>query len=125
MSRVRSKTSWPTGLVFAAHLLSTAAAQAAEPEIDTDTGLVIAPGWEMAAAHCGGCHSHALVTAQRGDAEFWRATIRWMQRTQNLWQIPETQEQTLLAYLEANYNETDWGRRPPLPLSLMPRQRPR
>ena len=74
----------------------------------------------MAAAHCGGCHSHALVTAQRGDAEFWRATIRWMQKTQNLWQIPEAQEQTLIAYLEENYNETEWGRRPPLPQSLMP-----
>ena len=80
----------------------------------------MAPGWEMAAAHCGGCHSHALLTAQRGDAEFWRSTIRWMQKTQNLWQIPDDQEQALIAYLEANYNETDWGRRPLLPRSLMP-----
>ncbi len=93
---------------------------AAEPELDANSGLVIAPGWEMAAAHCGGCHSYALVTAQRGDAEFWRSTIRWMQNTQNLWQIPEAQETALIAYLEANYNETDWGRRPPLSQSLMP-----
>ena len=49
---------------------------AAEPEVDGNTGLVRAPGWEMAAAHCGGCHSYALVTAQRGDADFWRSTIR-------------------------------------------------
>ena len=103
-----------------ASVLFSAASAAAEPGLDPNTGLVIAPGWELAAAHCGGCHSHALVTAQRGDAEFWRSTIRWMQKTQNLWQIPEAQEQTLIAYLEENYNETDWGRRPPLPQSLKP-----
>lgn len=93
---------------------------AAEPEVDANTGLIIAPGWEMVAAHCGACHSHALVTAQRGDAAFWRSTIRWMQQTQNLWQIPDAQEQALITYLETNYNETDWGRRPPLAQSLMP-----
>jgi hypothetical protein len=106
--------------IWIASALFSAASADAEPELDQNTGLVIAPGWEMAAAHCGGCHSHALVTAQRGDAEFWRSTIRWMQKTQNLWQIPAAQEQTLIAYLEENYNETDWGRRPPLPQSLMP-----
>ena len=57
---------------------------------------------------------------KRGDAEFWRSTIRWMQKTQNLWQIPAAQEDTLISYLETNYNETDWGRRPLLPQSLMP-----
>lgn len=106
-------------LALTAWLLS-AAAPAAEPETDPNTGLIIAPGWEMAAAHCGACHSHALVTAQRGDAEFWRSTIRWMQKTQNLWQIPAAQEDALISYLETNYNETDWGRRPLLPQSLMP-----
>jgi len=117
----RCSTHWiPVGLAIAAYLSVVPAAYPAEPEVDANTGLVVAPGWEMAAAHCGGCHSHALVTAQRGDADFWRATIRWMQQTQNLWQIPQAQEKTLLAYLEANYNETDWGRRPPLPQSLMP-----
>ncbi len=101
---------WPAG-----SLQSAAAA-----ELDPNTGLIVAPGWELAAAHCGGCHSHQLVIAQRGDAGFWRDTIRWMQRTQNLWQIPEPQEQALLAYLAEHYNETDWGRRPPLPASLLP-----
>ena len=107
-------------LLIAAIAAMGSAVTAAEPELDDNTGLVRAPGWEMAAAHCGGCHSYALVTAQRGDADFWRSTIRWMQKTQNLWQIPEAQEQTLIAYLEANYNETDWGRRPPLSPSLLP-----
>lgn len=104
----------------AALLLGFNDASAAESGLDANTGLIVAPGWEMAAAHCGACHSHALVTAQRGDAEFWRSTIRWMQKTQNLWQIPDAQERILIAYLEANYNESDWGRRPPLAQSLMP-----
>lgn len=107
-------------LAAATLLIDLSDAWAAELELDENTGLILAPGWEMAAAHCGACHSHALVTAQRGDAEFWRSTIRWMQQTQNLWQIPDAQEQELIAYLEVNYNETDWGRRPPLPQSLMP-----
>lgn len=94
--------------------------RASAEEHDPVTGLVIADGWELAAAHCGGCHSHRLVIAQRGDAEFWRSTIRWMQKTQNLWEIPADQEDRLITYLAANYNETDWGRRPPLPQSLMP-----
>ena len=114
-----STFSWPSAVVLAALLLYETAS-AAEPQLDANTGLILAPGWELAAAHCGGCHSHALVTAQRGDAEFWLATIRWMQKTQNLWQLPAPQEETLIAYLASNYNETDWGRRPSLPQSLMP-----
>ena len=107
-------------LSAATALLGPATGNAADGETDPNTGLIIAEGWELAAAHCGGCHSHALVTARRGDADFWRSTIRWMQRTQNLWEIPSAQETALLAYLEANYNESDWGRRPPLSHSLMP-----
>jgi mono/diheme cytochrome c family protein len=89
-------------------------------ELDARTGLVLAPGWQMVMAHCGACHSYQLITAQRGDAMFWQETIRWMQRTQNLWPIPDEQEATIVAYLATNYDETDWGRRPPLSAILMP-----
>jgi hypothetical protein len=89
-------------------------------ELDPRTGLIMAPGWEMVMAHCGACHSYQLVTAQRGDDAFWLRTIRWMQRTQNLWAIPEEQEAAIVVYLSANYNETDWGRRPPLSPVLLP-----
>ncbi|MEM7220599.1 MAG: hypothetical protein AAF515_19715 [Pseudomonadota bacterium] len=85
---------------------------------DARSGLVIAEGWELAAAHCGVCHSYQLVTAQRGDATYWRDIIRWMQRTQNLWPIPD--EDRLIDYLAANYDETEWGRRPALPPALLP-----
>jgi hypothetical protein len=89
-------------------------------EVDERTGLILAPGWPLVMAHCGACHSYRLITAQRGDEAFWLETIRWMQRTQNLWAIPEDQESTIVTYLAANYNETDWGRRPPLSPILMP-----
>ena len=85
-------------------------------ELKEDTGDV------YVRAHCGACHSLALVTSQRGDREFWEKTIRWMQRTQNLWPLPEQQETLILDYLARNYNESDWGRRPALRQSLMPAQ---
>ena len=89
-------------------------------DLDQETGLLLAPGWELVMAHCGGCHSYRLITAQRGDAAFWLTTIRWMQGTQNLWPIPDNQETAIVAYLAENYYETDWGRRPPLSPILMP-----
>ena len=82
--------------------------------------LVRAPGWEVAAGHCGACHSYRLVTAQRGDARFWTDVIRWMQRTQGLWEIPPEQEATLVAYLADAYGEEEWGRRPALSPQLLP-----
>jgi len=36
---------------------------------DPNTGLLIAPGWELVRMHCGACHSYKLVTAQRADKE--------------------------------------------------------
>jgi hypothetical protein len=90
----------------------------AHAETDQRTGLIIAPGWQLVSAHCGACHSHQLVTSQRGDAEFWLNTIRWMQRTQNLWALPADQEPQIIAYLAEHYSESEWGRRPPLSPSL-------
>ena len=94
--------------VVALLLVSLAAfAARADDKLDPETGLKIAPNWELAAA-------------QRGDREYWLQLIRWMQRTQNLWPIPAEIEEPLLEYLATNYNETDWGRRPPLPPTLLP-----
>ncbi|MEL7538242.1 MAG: hypothetical protein AAFZ58_07840 [Pseudomonadota bacterium] len=100
--------------------LLAANALAAELPIDERTGLVIDEGWVLVNGHCGACHSHRLVTAQRGDEAFWTKTIRWMQRTQNLWQIPDHQEQIIVRYLAKHYNETEWGRRPALSPVLLP-----
>ena len=89
-------------------------------ETDSATGLKKAPGWEQVRAHCGGCHSHALVTSQRADRQTWLDVIRWMQETQNLWQFqPETETQ-ILDYLAQNYGPQPNRRRAPIPPSLMP-----
>jgi hypothetical protein len=100
--------------------LSAMAAATARAETDPGTGLEKAPGWEAVRAQCGACHSHRLVTAQRGDAAFWTGLIRWMQATQNLWALPEPLETEIVTYLATHYNETDWGRRPNLPPILLP-----
>ena len=91
-------------------------------DVDTDTGLVISPGWEEVRIHCGGCHSHSIVTNQRANRDAWRDMIRWMQRTQNLWELPAKSETEILDYLAANYGpDTTRQRRAPIPPALMPR----
>ncbi|MDX1481621.1 MAG: hypothetical protein R3315_08100 [Woeseiaceae bacterium] len=91
-------------------------------EIDDATGLVVAPGWELVRAHCGGCHSHKLVTSQRGDRNTWLAMIRWMQETQNLWQFDPETEARILDYLAEQYAPSPDRRRAPIPPWLMPPQ---
>ena len=90
-------------------------------DIDVASGLIKNPGWEQVRAHCGGCHSHALVTGQRADRNTWLDIIRWMQATQNLWQFQAETEAQILDYLAANYPPQADRRRAPIPPSLMPR----
>ena len=90
-------------------------------DTDADTGLAVAPGWEDIRAHCGGCHSFGLITNQRANRDGWRDMIRWMQRTQNLWELPPASETRILDYLAENYApRTLRQRRPPIPPELMP-----
>lgn len=91
-------------------------------ETDASTGLIIAPGWQDVRAHCGGCHSHALVTQQRASRQTWLDMIRWMQTTQNLWQFQPGVETRILDYLATNYPPLPDRRRAPIPVSLMPPQ---
>jgi hypothetical protein len=92
----------------------------AEETVDEATGLRVAPGWELVRAHCGGCHSHKLVTNQRADRQTWQDIIRWMQATQNLWQFDAATENSILDYLAANYPPQPNRRRAPIPPTLMP-----
>ncbi len=89
-------------------------------EIDEATGLIKSPGWEMVRIHCGGCHSHALVTGQRADRQTWLDMIRWMQATQNLWQFDPATEKLILDYLADSYPPQPNRRRAPIPPSLRP-----
>ena len=93
----------------------------AAADIDAASGLIKNPGWEQVRAHCGGCHSHALVTGQRADRSTWLDIIRWMQATQNLWQFQPQVETQILDYLAANYPPQPDRRRAPIPPSLMPK----
>ena len=108
-------------LLVVALWLPWASLRAEAPKIDPDSGLVVAPGWQMVRAHCGACHSLKLVTTQRGDRAYWLELIRWMQKTQNLWDLPPAIETQVLDYLSTQYREDDWGRRPPLPTRLLPK----
>lgn len=91
-------------------------------DVDATTGLKIGPGWELVRIHCGGCHSHKLVTGQRADRQTWLDIIRWMQATQNLWQFDDVTEAGILDYLAANYPPQANRRRAPIPPSLMPKK---
>ena len=104
---------------MAAILLLPAAAIPAD-EIDQASGLIKNPGWEMVLIHCGGCHSHALVTGQRADRQTWLDIIRWMQATQNLWQFDPETETRILDYLADNYPPQPNRRRAPIPPTLLP-----
>jgi hypothetical protein len=105
-------------LLLVGLLCLTMSAYAAE--VDATTGLRIAPGWQQVRAHCGACHSHALVTQQRADRQTWLDMIRWMQASQNLWQFPPDIEAQILDYLAENYPPQPNRRRAPIPVSLMP-----
>jgi hypothetical protein len=90
------------------------------PQPGNAAELIAASGDDLVRAHCSGCHSLHLVTAQRGDRAYWLKTIRWMQRTQNLWTLPAAQETVILDYLAEHYAESEWGRRPNLSPLLQP-----
>jgi hypothetical protein len=96
-------------------------AAVAEQDVDEATGLRIGPGWELVRAHCGGCHSHRIVTNQRADRQTWLDIIRWMQETQNLWDFDAETEAAILDYLAASYPPRPNRRRAPIPPTLMPR----
>lgn len=91
-----------------------------ETNVDPVTGLNIDAGWELVRAHCGGCHSHKLVTSQQADRQTWLDIIRWMQLTQNLWEFEDATESVILDYLSRNYPPQPNRRRAPIRPSLMP-----
>ena len=103
-------------------LLSTVASWGADESAATDisSGLRIAPGWETVKANCTACHSARVVTYQRGNRETWATMIRWMQKTQGLWQFDELTEDTILTYLAASYPPGKPTRRRNLPPREMP-----
>lgn len=74
------------------------------------TGFVEGDGLILVVQHCTSCHSAKLVTQNRMSKEKWLATIRWMQETQNLWDLG-LNEEPILNYLSTYYAPNEVGRR--------------
>jgi hypothetical protein len=81
-----------------------------ENGIHMKTGLVEAEGLMIVVNNCTNCHSAKLVTQNRMNTERWNATIKWMQETQNLWDLGGNQE-IIVNYLVTNYPPIAKGRR--------------
>lgn len=74
------------------------------------TGLIDSEGLMTVVANCTACHSAQLVIQNRMNKERWNSTIRWMQETQNLWDLGANQE-VIVNYLVKNYPVNSKGRR--------------
>ncbi len=81
-----------------------------ENGIHVRTGFIEAEGMQQVINNCTNCHSAKLVTQNRMSKEGWTATIRWMQKTQNLWDLGEN-EGVIVDYLAKNYGPINKGRR--------------
>ena len=74
------------------------------------TGFVEDIGLMETVNNCTNCHSSKLVTQNRMSKERWVATIKWMQETQNLWDLGGN-EAIIVNYLAKNYAPENKGRR--------------
>lgn len=74
------------------------------------TGLIEAQGVMTVISNCTSCHSSKIILQNRMSAESWNTTIKWMQETQNLWDLGENQE-IIVNYLTTNYPIEEKGRR--------------
>ncbi|MEH6680090.1 MAG: monoheme cytochrome C [Sediminicola sp.] len=77
------------------------------------TGFKVGEGMQEVINNCTSCHSSKLVTQNRMDREGWINTIRWMQETQNLWDLGPNEE-IIVEYLSKHYSPVEKGRREPL-----------
>ena len=81
-----------------------------ENGIHAATGLKYAKGFDVVRASCTTCHSAQLITQNRATREGWQEMIRWMQKTQGLWELGQ-QEPIILDYLATHYAPKAVGRR--------------
>lgn len=81
-----------------------------ENGIHVRTGFIDAPGMMVTVQNCTNCHSAKLVMQNRMNEERWKSTIKWMQETQNLWDLGEN-EAVIINYLVTNYPPKKVGRR--------------
>ena len=84
-----------------------------EDSVDVATGLIKGDGMNLVIGHCTGCHSAQLITQNRATRDGWIKVIRWMQETQNLWNLGDSEE-AIVSYLAKHYAPEHTGRRLPL-----------
>lgn len=81
-----------------------------ENGIHVRSGLIVDKDYELVVNNCGACHSYKLVVQNRANEAGWTASIRWMQKTQKLWDLGEN-EAKIVAYLAKNYGSKEVNRR--------------
>ncbi|MEM1322908.1 MAG: hypothetical protein AAGG75_21770 [Bacteroidota bacterium] len=81
-----------------------------ENGIHLRTGLIVAEGFELVKGTCTTCHSAKLVIQNRASRQGWKDMIRWMQQSQGLWELGESEER-ILDYLAKHYAPEAIGRR--------------
>lgn len=84
-----------------------------ENGIHAATGLKMDDNLDLVINNCTNCHSAKLIAQNKASKEGWKGMIRWMQKTQNLWDLGENEEK-ILEYLAKNYAPEKQGRRKPL-----------
>lgn len=91
----------------------------AEYKINPENGLIIDENVELIENNCLACHNSSLIVNMNVNREAWIATIRWMQESEGLWEIPVDNENKILDYLTKHYGEKyNTRRRLPLPVLL-------
>jgi len=84
-----------------------------ENGIHVRTGLKEGEGLMLVVQNCTACHSAKMITQNKASKEGWKSMIRWMQETQNLWDLGANEE-AIITYLATNYPPEKKGRRAPL-----------
>jgi len=83
-------------------------------ELDDETiersGFINDLGVSQVIQNCTQCHSSKLVTQNRLSEAGWKASIEWMQKTQNLWDLGKNEDR-IVSYLAKNYGPIKKGRR--------------
>ena len=74
------------------------------------TGLMEDENVNLIISNCTACHSAKLVTQNKATEQGWRDMIKWMQETQNLWDLGEN-ENKIVRYLAKNYGPQKISRR--------------
>ncbi len=113
--RVATRAVSPTKNPAKTNLLPTPTS-ADSLKTDPETGLALDKNLMLVKGQCTACHSSKLILQSHFDREKWVERIRWMQRTQKLWDLGAS-EPAILTYLTTYYGPINTpfdGRRLPL-----------